>query len=68
MLDPTKGLAPGDPKLMAQRITESVSVESAPMHMVMGSQALCATIRRLEAHLTEYKAQTELATSTDIKE
>lgn len=53
---------------MAQRITESVSVESAPMHMVMGSQALCATIRRLEAHLTEYKAQTELAASTDIKE
>ena len=68
MLDPTKGLAPGDPALMAKRIIESVSMEPAPLHMVLGSQALKATIERLETRLGEYKTQMQIAASTDFKE
>lgn len=68
MLDPSKGLAPGDPDKMAARIIESVDQESAPLHMVLGSQALTATIERAKERLAAYEAQTELAASTDIKE
>lgn len=68
MLDPSKGLAPGDPALMATRIIESVEKEPAPLRMVLGSQALRATIQRLEERVADYKTQTELAASTDVKE
>ena len=68
MLDPSKGLAPGDPAKMASRIIESVDKTPAPLRMVLGSQALRATIERLEARIADYKTQTELAASTDIKE
>lgn len=68
MLDPSKGLAPGDPDKMAARIIESVDQEPAPLHMVLGSQALAATIDRAKERLAAYEAQTELAASTDIKE
>ena len=68
MLDPSKGLAPGDPVKMAQRIIESVDDPDAPLHMVFGSQALSATIARLEERVAAYKTQTERAASTDIKE
>ena len=68
MLDPSKGLAPGDPALMASRIIESVDRDPAPLRMVLGSQALRATIERLEARVADYKTQTELAASTDVKE
>lgn len=68
MLDPSKGLAPGDPDKMAARIIESVDQEPAPLHMVLGSQALAATIERAKERLAAYEAQTELAASTDIKE
>lgn len=68
MLDPSKGLAPGDPDKMAARIIESVEQEPAPLHMVLGSQALAATIDRARERLAAYEAQTELAASTDIKE
>ena len=68
MLDPSKGLAPGDPVKMAQRIIESVDDPDAPLHMVLGSQALSATIARLEERVAAYKTQTERAASTDIKE
>ena len=68
MLDKTKGLAPGDPAKMAARIIESVDKNPAPLRMVLGSQALRATIERLEARLADYKTQTELAASTDVKE
>lgn len=68
MLDPSKGLAPGDPVKMAQRIIESVDDPEAPLHMVLGSQALSATIARLEERVAAYKTQTERAASTDIKE
>lgn len=68
MLDPSKGLAPGDPDKMAARIIESVDQDPAPLHMVLGSQALAATIDRAKERLAAYEAQTELAASTDIKE
>lgn len=68
MLDPEKGLAPGDPAKMAERMIESVDKESAPLRMVLGSQALQATIERLEERVADYKTQTELAASTDIAE
>ena len=66
MLDPSKGLAPGDPAKMAERIIESVDVNPAPLRMGLGSQALRATIDRLEERVADYKTQTELAASTDI--
>ena len=68
MLDPTKGLAPGDPSKMADRMIESVDVEPAPLRMVLGSQALAATIQRLEERVADYKTQSELAASTDVTE
>ena len=68
MLDPAKGLAPGDPAKMAKRIIESVDNPDTPLHMVLGSQALKATIERLEQRVAVYKTQTETAASTDIVE
>ena len=68
MLDPSKGLAPGDPAKMAARIIESVDKPDTPLHMVLGSQALKATIERLEERVAAYKRQTEMAASTDITE
>lgn len=68
MLDPTKGLAPGDPAKMAARMIESVDQEPAPLRMVFGSQALAATIQRLEERVADYKTQTALAASTDVTE
>ena len=66
MLDPAKGLAPGDPAKMAARMIESVDIEPAPLRQVYGSQALAATIQRLEERVADYKTQTELAASTDV--
>ena len=68
MLDRSKGLAPGDPVKMAERIIESVDRDPEPLRMVLGSAALQATIGRLEERLADYKTQTELAASTDIVE
>ncbi len=68
MLDASKGLAPGDPAKMAQRIIESAELPQAPLRMVLGSQALAATIRRLKERIADYETQTELAASTDISE
>jgi NAD(P)-dependent dehydrogenase (short-subunit alcohol dehydrogenase family) len=65
MLDASKGLAPGDPAKMAERIIESVDNEDTPLHMVLGSQALKATIERLEERVAIYKTETGLAASTD---
>lgn len=47
---------------------ESVDIEPAPLRQVYGSQALKATIERLEERVTDYKTQTELAASTDVVE
>ena len=68
MLDPAKGLDPGDPAKMAARMIESVEKEPAPLRMVLGSQALTATITRLRERVADYETQTELAASTDIQE
>lgn len=68
MLDASKGLAPGDPAKMAQRIIESTDKNPAPLRMVLGSQALSATITRLNERIADYEAQKELAASTDIIE
>ena len=68
MLDKSKGLAPGDPAKMAARIIESADKDPAPLRMVLGSQALAATIQRLEERVADYKTQTELAASTDVTE
>ena len=68
MLDASKGLAPGDPVKMAERIIESVDKIPAPLRMVLGSQALDATITRLKERVADYETQTELAASTDIVE
>ena len=65
MLDASKGLAPGDPAKMASRIIESVDKEPAPLRMVLGSQALSATLTRLKERIADYETQTELAASTD---
>ena len=68
MLDASKGLAPGDTVKMAVRIIESVDKTPAPLRMVLGSQALDATITRLKERVADYETQTELAASTDIVE
>lgn len=65
MLNPANGLAPGNPALMAQRMIESVDLFPAPLRMVLGSQALSATIARLKERIADYETQTELAASTD---
>lgn len=68
MLNPRKGLAPGDPVAMASRMIESVDIEPAPLHMVLGSKALEQTIDALSKRLDSFKNQKELAASTDIVE
>lgn len=68
MLDPANGLAPGDPDKMASRIIETVDQKPTPLHVVLGSQALQATIDRLTDRLNEYKGETDLAASTDFKD
>lgn len=65
MLNPANGLAPGNPAFMAQRMIESVDISPAPLRMVLGSQALSATIARLKERIADYETQTELAASTD---
>lgn len=65
MLDPDKGLAPGNPAAMAARIIESTSVYPAPLHLAFGSKAIGEIITTLEGRLQAYKRQTTLAASTD---
>ena len=68
MLNPANGLAPGDPSKMAERIIESADSYPAPLRMVLGSQALDATITRLKERVADYELQRALAASTDIQE
>lgn len=68
MLDPEKGLAPGDPGKMAARIIESTRMEPAPRHLALGSKAIGEIIRELETRLSAYRAQVELAASTDCQD
>lgn len=66
MLDPSKGLAPGNPVWMAQRMIESVDIQPAPLRMVFGSQALSTILAQLKKRIADYETQTELAASTDF--
>ncbi|MDR3544333.1 MAG: SDR family oxidoreductase [Candidatus Limnocylindrales bacterium] len=66
MLDPTNGLAPGDPARMATRIIDSVDVDPAPLRLVLGSQALQSTIDTLGKRIEGFEAQKALAASTDF--
>lgn len=66
MLDKMNGLAPGDPEKMADRIIESASAAPAPMRLVLGSQAISATIEALEARLADFRDQKAAAASTDV--
>lgn len=66
MLDPSKGLAPGDPARMAAVILSSVDQEPAPLRIMLGSQALASTISTLEKRLDGFRSQTDIAASTDV--
>lgn len=68
MLDKKNGLAPGDPVKMAERIIESADVEPAPLRIVLGSQALKATIGAVEKRLDAFRTpeMAAIARSTDI--
>lgn len=66
MLDRKNGLAAGDPERMAARIIESVDITPAPLRMVLGSGALKTTIEVLKKRLQDFKAQEQLAASTDF--
>lgn len=72
MLDPKNGLAAGDPVRMAARIietadkTEKDGPDAAPLRIVLGSQALAATLDVLRSRIDALSKQTELARSTDF--
>jgi NAD(P)-dependent dehydrogenase (short-subunit alcohol dehydrogenase family) len=66
MLDPANGLAPGDPARMAAAIIASVDQHPAPLHIVLGSQALQTTLKVLNDRVAAFEAQTDLAASTDF--
>ena len=68
MLDPANGLAPGDPARMAAAIIGSVDQAPAPLRLVLGSQALDVTIKVLEDRIAGFRAQAEVAASTDFPE
>ena len=65
MLDPANELAPGDPARMAARIIDSVTVDPAPLRIVLGSQALATTLSTLGRRIADFETQAELAASTD---
>jgi len=66
MLNPDNGLAAGNPEKMAQRIIESTLMTPAPLRLMLGSQALSDTIAVLAQRITDFKAQTDIAASTDV--
>lgn len=68
MLDAEQGLAPGDPVKMAEVMIASTSQTPAPLHLALGSKAIGEIISELERRLAGYRAQVELAASTDYVE
>jgi NAD(P)-dependent dehydrogenase (short-subunit alcohol dehydrogenase family) len=66
MLDPTGGLAPGDPARMAAAIIASADQQPAPLRIVLGSQALQTTVDVLKDRVASFEAQADLAASTDF--
>ena len=65
MLDPEKGLAPGDPRKMAERMIESTRINPAPRHLALGSKAIREIIEELELRMHAYREQIAVAASTD---
>ncbi|MGS0678082.1 hypothetical protein [Lactobacillus johnsonii] len=53
---------------MASRIIEVADKDATQLHLVLGSQALQATIDRLSERLNEYQGEKDVAKSTDIEE
>jgi hypothetical protein len=66
MLEGANGPAPGDPARMATRIIESVDIDPAPLRIVLGSQALEATLTTLRRRVADFETETDLAASTDF--
>lgn len=66
MLDANAAQAPGDPARMAAAFIESVDIQPAPLRVLLGSQALDATITALEKRIAAFGAQNDLAASTDF--
>ena len=66
MLDPANGLAPGDPARMAAAIIASADQQPAPLRIMLGSQALKSTVGVLKDRIAAFKAQADLAASTDF--
>ena len=66
MLEGANGPAPGDPARMATRIIESVDIDPPPLRMVLGSQALEATLTTPRRRVADFETQTDLAASTDF--
>ncbi len=64
-LPPVEGPGGGRPAKMAACMIESVAIEPAPLRQVYGSQALAATIERLEKRVADYHTQTALTASAD---
>ncbi len=61
-------MAPGDPKRMTAWIIESVNIHPAPLHIILGSVALSATIEAVKSRLVDFATLTEVAASTDYPE
>lgn len=68
MVNPEKGLAPGDPVKMAARIIESLDMEPAPVHLAFGSKAWDQIITELSERLASYVKLKDLSCSTDVEE
>ena len=50
---------------LATAIIDGVDQTPAPLRMVLGSQALAATLKALEGRLADFQTQEDLAASTD---
>lgn len=68
MVNPEKGLAPGDPIKMATRIIESLDMEPAPVHLAFGSKAWDQIMTELSERLASYVKLKEISYSTDVEE
>lgn len=56
MLDPSKGLAPGDPVRMATAIIATVDQEPTAMRVMLGSQALQTIPQVLRKRTADFQA------------
>lgn len=68
MVNPEKGLAPGDPVKMASRIIESVDMQPAPLHLAFGSKAWEQIMTELTGRVEGYRRLKDISFSTDVTE